>query len=196
MTITSFFIAVQTALENMGIFGLFILAFIEASFFPLPPDLFLIPLTLLTPSLWWLYALVCTLGSTSGALFGYFIGKKGGRPLLRKIISKDRANKIDLYYKKYGDWALGISGFSPIPYKVFTITSGVFNHNLKRFILVSFISRGARFFTEAFIIMLFGQQIVEFLKIYWGLTTFVVSILLVLFYIIWIKWKKRSIKKN
>ena len=114
MGLVGFFAAMQNALESMGILGLFILAFIESSFFPIPPDVFLIPLTLITPELWWLYALVCTVGSTLGALFGYFIGKKGGRPLLRKIISKQKADKVDYYYEKYGDWALGISGFSPI----------------------------------------------------------------------------------
>src|SRR3989338_4669918 len=116
--------------------GLFAVAFMESSFFPIPPDLLLIPLVLLNPQLGLWYALVCTIGSVLGAVLGYYIGIKGGRPILIRLAGKEKTDKTARYFRKYGDWAIGIAAFTPIPYKVFTIAAGVFRHSMKNLVLI------------------------------------------------------------
>ncbi len=172
---------------EMGELGLFILAFMESSFFPIPPDFILIPMCLAKPQNAIIFATITTIGSTIGGIFGYFIGRFGGRPAL-DFLFKNQHNKIaevEKLYNKYGVWAVGAAAFTPIPYKIFTIASGVFKMNLLGFTIVSIIGRGMRFFIVAFALMLFGEKIksnLEFIII-------VVSILIILFYIIVCKWK-------
>lgn len=144
--------------ENMGTFGLFLLAFIESSVFIIPPDTLLILLVLATPAAGLWLALVCTLGSTLGGLFGYSLGYYGGRPVLNAIVSEEKINKVNDMYDKYGVWAVAVAGFSPLPYKVFTISSGLFKLNIWAFALASFLSRGARFFMVAIFLMIFGES--------------------------------------
>lgn len=165
-----------------GEFGLFAIAFMESSFFPVPPDLLLIPLVLINPQLGLWYALVCTVGSVLGALLGYHIGVKGGRPILVKIAGAKKTEKTEKYFKKYGDWAIGIAAFTPIPYKVFTIAAGVFRHSLKNLLLVSIIGRGARFFLVAGLIMLAGPEIIALMESYFELFTFLAVIAAILLY--------------
>ena len=104
-----------------GWYGLFILAFIESSFFPIPPDLLLIALCLAKPSLGLFFALICTIGSVLGAMFGYGIGYYGGKPLLLRLFSSSKVSKVHNLFERYEAWAIFIAGFTPIPYKVFTI---------------------------------------------------------------------------
>jgi membrane protein YqaA with SNARE-associated domain len=140
-----------------GGMALFLNAFAESSFFPLPPDVLLIALSIIRPPLSFVYAAICSLGSVLGGILGYFLGLKGGRPLLQRLISGERIRFVERYYQKYDIWAVGIAGFTPIPYKVFTISAGVFVLDLKRFILVSVISRSARFFLVGLLIYFFGE---------------------------------------
>ncbi len=160
----------QTNLVPLGPVGLFLVAFMESSFFPIPPDLLLIPLVLAAPDLWLLLAAITTAGSVTGALFGYFIGAKGGRPVLHKIVGQKKTEKAEGYFRKYGDWAVGIAGFTPIPYKVFAILAGAMRHNVPRFILVSIISRGARFFLVAGVVWYFGPVIIASLDLFFYLS--------------------------
>lgn len=146
--------------EELGSLGLFLLAFIESSFFIIPPDTLLIGLILINPASALFLAFICTIGSTIGGIFGYYIGVWGGRPLLNRFVKPEKIQKVNNLYDKYGVWAVAIAGFSPIPYKVFTISSGVFKLQLFPFILSSFLSRGARFFLVAIAIMLFGKTII------------------------------------
>jgi len=150
----------QLNLVPLGPFGLFSLAFMESSFFPIPPDVLLIPLVLAAPELWILYALITTIGSVTGAILGYGIGIKGGRPILERLAGKKETNKVEGYFKKYGDWAIGIAGFTPIPYKIFTIFAGMMRHNIPKLLAVSAVSRGARFFIVAGATAYFGNAII------------------------------------
>ena len=148
----------------VGAYGLFVLAFIESSFFPVPPDLVLIALSLAEPSLALYFALICTIGSVLGAMFGYGIGYYGGKPILIKLFSESKVNKVHKLFQKYEAWAIFIAGFTPIPYKVFTIAGGAFYVNFKKFVIASVFSRGLRFFIEAVLIIYFGDVIVGFLS--------------------------------
>ncbi|MBT7903261.1 DedA family protein [Candidatus Woesearchaeota archaeon] len=155
----------------LGYWGLFILAFIESSFFPIPPDVLLIVLCVASPELALLYAFICTIGSALGGAFGYFIGFVGEKTVLEKFFSKKKIEKVHKLFDKHGVWAVGIAGFSPIPYKIFTISAGLFYINFWKFFIVSFFSRGARFFIVAILIMLYGQVIVQFLEKYFNIIT-------------------------
>ena len=161
-----------------GPLALFAIAFAESSFFPIPPDVLLIALALLNPEKAMFYALICSLGSVSGAVFGYILGLKGGRPLLRKLFSLEKVALVEAYYKKYDVWAVGIAGFTPIPYKVFTISAGVFDLDFKRFLLASVVSRSGRFFIVAGFIALFGAAIKPILTKYFNLITIIFVVLL------------------
>lgn len=142
-----------------GALALFMLAFVESSFFPIPPDLLLIPLAILQPPLALLYAAICTVGSVLGGMFGYFIGLKGGKPVLERFVARERIVAIHNYFDRYNAWAIGIAGFTPIPYKVFTIAAGVFYINFRLFVLASLVGRGGRFFLIGALILIFGPQI-------------------------------------
>ena len=144
----------------LGPFGLFIVAFMESSFLPIPPDLLIIALVLIDKSSWWFFAIVATAGSVLGAFLGYYIGMKGGRPVLNKLAGKKKTEKVQRYFDRYGNWAIGIAGFTPIPYKIFTIAAGVFRHNIWHMTAVSIISRGARFLLVAAVVMLWGEEII------------------------------------
>lgn len=169
-------------LVPLGIPGLVLTAFTESSFFPIPPDVILIPLALLDPGNAVLYGLVATVSSTAGALLGYWIGLKGGRPILLKLAGERSMKKAEEFFNRYGAWAVGIAAFTPIPYKVFTIASGVFMlRNLKAFILASILGRGGRFMAEAVLIMLFGEEILSFLSAHFELITILVGAAVILF---------------
>jgi len=157
--------------------GLFFLAFIESSFFPVPPDVLLIPLALRRPLYAPELAMVASVGSVLGGGFGYWLGKKGGRPLLRRFSSEARIERVAGLFRRYSVWAVGIAGFTPIPYKIFTIASGVFQMSFRQFILVSLASRSARFFLEAVLIMHYGEEIVGFLMTRFELVTLVIVVL-------------------
>lgn len=144
-------------LEN-GAFGLFIMAFAEASFFPVPPDIVLIPLALICPKRAFYYSAITALSSTLGGIFGYLIGVRAGRPFLSKFAKGKRFREIEIMFSRYGGWAVAIAGFTPIPYKVFTIASGVFRMKVTTFITAAFLSRSARFFIEGAIIVAMGDN--------------------------------------
>jgi len=111
----------QRIVIPLGPKGLFALAFVESSFFPVPPDLVLIVMALANPELALFYAAVSTVGSTLGGIFGYCLGIIFGKPLLRRFVSKEKIQRVHNLYNKYEAWAVGIAGFTPLPYKVFTI---------------------------------------------------------------------------
>lgn len=179
---------------NYGEVGLFTLAFMESSFFPIPPDFILIPMCLANPEKALLFALIATIGSAFGGVLGYIIGKFGGRPVLNFFFKKqqDKILEVEKLYNKWGVWAVGAAAFTPIPYKIFTIASGVFKMNLLGFTLVSIIGRGLRFFIVATALMLFGEKIKANLE----LIIIFVSILIIIFYIVVSKWQSfKKIKK-
>ncbi|MBW2298151.1 MAG: DedA family protein, partial [Deltaproteobacteria bacterium] len=133
-----------------GTWALFILAFSESSFFPLPPDVLLIALAVGKPEKSMKFAAVCTLGSVLGGMLGYLIGWQFMAAVGEKIVEfyglTDKVDYIEVLYNRYDAWAVGIAGFTPIPYKVFTIAAGAFKISFVVFIVASTVSRSARFF--------------------------------------------------
>ena len=164
---------------NFPLIGLAIVAFAESSFFPIPPDVIMIPLALINPAFAIFYGIITTISSVIGGMFGYFIGLKGGKPLVNKFISEEKLYKVKLYYNQYDVWAIIIAGLTPIPYKLFTISAGLFDLKFTRFVIASLIGRGSRFLTVGTLIFFFGVQIKEFLTNYLELATIAFSVLLI-----------------
>lgn len=173
--------------------ALFLLAFAESSFFPIPPDVLLMALTLGKPGYGMYYAAVTTTGSVLGGALGYAIGWAGGRPLLLRIIGEERMKAIHNTFQRYEAWAILIAGFTPIPYKVFTISAGAFYVNFRVFIIASLISRAGRFFLVAGALQLVGPWMKEVLEQYFNLFTLLFVILIVLGFFL-VRWQvKRAL---
>lgn len=166
-------------LTRYGVWGLVVVAFAEASFFPVPPDTLLIPLALVRPSQALFYALLTTLFSTAGGLFGRWIGLKAGRPLLERFASAKTIRDLEGWFRHYGGWAVAFAALTPIPYKAFTLASGVFGVAVPPVLWGSLAGRGLRFFFEAIMVMLLGEQALDFLARYTGPVTLVGGLALV-----------------
>lgn len=147
-----------------GTWALFLIAFAESSFFPIPPDILLIALCFGAREKWLKYALVCTIGSVLGGIAGWGIGyglrETVAIPMLNLFdASGHTQHKIQQWYDAYGLFGILIAAITPIPYKVFTIFSGMANFNLPLLIVASIIGRGFRFFVVAGLIRAFGLQV-------------------------------------
>jgi membrane protein YqaA with SNARE-associated domain len=138
------------------------ISFAESSFFPVPPDIMLIPMALARPDRAWIYATVCTLTSVAGGVVGYMIGAvlydSLGQWLIQLYGYGDKVESFRAAYAEYGAWIILLKGLTPIPYKVVTITSGFANYNLLLFILFSIIARAMRFYLIAFLIDRYGMR--------------------------------------
>jgi membrane protein YqaA with SNARE-associated domain len=138
-------------------------SFAESSFFPIPPDVMLIPMSLAKPRRAWLYALVCTITSVAGGVVGYAIGAllydSVGQWLINLYGYGDKVEAFRASYAQYGAWIILLKGLTPIPYKLVTITSGFANYNLLLFIVFSLIARGGRFFIVAIVLNRYGEWI-------------------------------------
>jgi membrane protein YqaA with SNARE-associated domain len=177
-------------LLEFGSWGLFIVSFFESSFFPIPPDVLLIPMGIANPdrALW--YAFITTAGSVLGALLGWYIGKKVGRPILRYFIKEDKIVKVEQLFEKYGAMAILIAGFTPIPYKVFTIFSGISNIRIPTLVIWSIIGRGARFFLEAALIIALGDKAMPFIEENFALLTAGVGGVVIVGYLVYMFARK------
>jgi membrane protein YqaA with SNARE-associated domain len=137
-------------------------SFIESSFFPIPPDVMLIPMSLARPDKAYFYALVCTLTSVAGGVLGYFIGAvlydSLGLWLIQLYGYGDKVESFREAYAEWGAWIILLKGLTPIPYKIVTIASGFAGYNLLMFILLSIVARGGRFFLLAFLLHRYGPQ--------------------------------------
>ena len=166
-----------------GSWALFLLALSESSFFPVPPDVLLIALAVSIPKKSFKYALICTAGSLIGGCLGYLIGWQFMITVGEKIIQfyglTHKMQYIKDLYMQYDAWAIGIAGFTPIPYKVFTISAGAFDINFTVFIIASAISRAARFFLVAWLIYIFGPKIKTFIDKYFNILAITFVVLLV-----------------
>jgi len=169
-------------LQN-GPMGLFVLAFAEASFFPIPPDVVLLPLTIISPAGGLYYAGITSVASTLGGLFGYYIGIRAGRPLLSRFVKHKNIHKIEDMFARYGGWAVAVAGFTPIPYKAFTISSGVFRMNLTTFFVAALLSRSARFFLESAIVMAMGENAAVYLNKLLGPGSFLLAAAAIIIYL-------------
>jgi len=140
------------------------LSFSESSFFIIPPEVLLIPIALANPSAALWYAFITTTASVLGAMFGYSLGKKGGKPILYRLFKQQHISAVKEMFHKYDSKAIFISAFTPIPFKVFTIAAGVFDLNFKRFMIASTVGRGTRYFLIAGMIYLYGETIRNFIE--------------------------------
>jgi len=175
-----------------GTLALFILAFIESVFFPVPPDVLLIALALGGIAKSFKFALICSIGSVSGAIVGYTLGHflwlqpdgdftNFANFFFENIpgFTTDLYNSIKALYDEWNFWVIFTAGFTPIPYKVFTITSGVFDINFVLFLIASIISRSARFFLVAGLIWKFGPSIKKFIDKYFNWLALAFTVLLI-----------------
>jgi membrane protein YqaA with SNARE-associated domain len=151
-----------------GATALFVLAFAESSFFPIPPDILLITMAIIKPEMAFTLALICAVGSVLGGMFGYLIGWVGGRPLLHRLFSESKIQVVKRAFEKYEVWAIAVAGFTPVPYKVFTLSAGTFEIPFKPFALVSAVSRSARFFLVAGAIYLWGESVRHLIEKYFN----------------------------
>jgi membrane protein YqaA with SNARE-associated domain len=149
-----------------------LIAFAESSFFPIPPDAILVPMSLAKPKRALFYALICTLASVAGGLLGYAIGAfffaTIGKWLINLYGYGPRVAEVRTFYAHWG-WAfILVKGITPIPFKIVTITSGLLAYSLPLFVLFSLITRGVRFFTVAALLNRYGAPINALLEKYFG----------------------------
>jgi membrane protein YqaA with SNARE-associated domain len=160
-----------------------IMSFAESSFFPIPPDVLLIPMVLAAPTRAWKIAFVCSVSSLLGGIFGYMIGAYFfdvvGQPIVDLYHLQAQFERFSGLYNEYGAIIVAVAGFSPIPYKVFTIASGVTNLDITTFIIASAVSRSARFFLVAALLWKYGTPIREFIEKHLAKLTMLFCIILV-----------------
>ena len=148
--------------------ALAVVAFLESSVFPVPPDAMLVPMVLARPKAAWRAALVATAASVVGGLLGYLIGyallESVGEWIIRLYGLGDRLATFQAAYAQWGLWIILIKGLTPIPYKLVTIASGIAHFNLGIFILASLLTRGARFFLVAALLRAYGPPIRDFIE--------------------------------
>ena len=166
-----------------GVWALFFIAVAESSFFPIPPDVFLMVLCLAAPRKSFRYAAICSAGSVLGGMLGYGLGLGFMDTIGVKILEwyglHDKYEVVQNLYRQYDALAVGAAGFTPLPYKLFTITAGAFKINFVTFVLVSIVSRSARFFLVAAFIFKFGAPVRHFIDRYFNLLTIIFFILLI-----------------
>jgi membrane protein YqaA with SNARE-associated domain len=176
--------------SRWGAWALFFFALAESSFFPIPPDVLLIALCLGVTSKSFRYALTCLSGSIVGAMIGYAIGfflwqnTAGEYTALANwffahVFSVEGFTNVGALYDKYNFWIVFTAGFTPLPYKIFTISGGLFHINFVMFVVASIVSRGLRFFLIAALIWKFGAPIKVFIDKYFNLLAILFTVLLV-----------------
>ena len=154
--------------------ALFVLSFAESSFFPVPPDVLLIPLTLGDRRKWLRYALLCSLASVAGGATGYLIGYAAWQAVGKFFFdwipgfTPARFEEVGNAYEQWNFWVVFTAGFTPLPFKVITITAGVFKINFVVFLIAAAVSRSARFFLVAGLCRVFGARITPFIDKYFN----------------------------
>ncbi len=167
--------------------ALFVLSFAEASFFPVPPDVLQMALSVSRPKKSFFYALISSIGSVLGGIFGYFIGlflfDIIGIFIINTLGYQAQFQTVGNIYKSYAFLAILTAAFTPIPYKVFTIAAGFWQVGLLPLITASILGRSARFFLVASLIYLFGPKIKEFIDKYFNLLTIIFFALVIIGFI-------------
>jgi len=168
------------------------MAFAESSFFPVPPDVMLAPMSLARPKRAWVFASVCTVASVVGGLLGYAIGAllydSVGHWLIQFYHLGDKVEAFREGYARWGSLVILLKGLTPIPYKLVTITSGFAGYNIWLFVLLSAITRGCRFYLEAVVLHRYGDWIRERVERHLALWVILFLIVLVLGFVIAIKF--------
>ncbi|MDQ6994209.1 MAG: YqaA family protein [Mariprofundaceae bacterium] len=164
--------------------ALFFIALIEASVFPIPPDILLLALALGRPDLAFRFASICTAGSTVGAAIGYAIGlflfASIAEPLLQTYGMMGQFHQVESWFGDWGLWLVLIAGFSPIPFKVITIAAGAFGLPFVGFIFTALLSRGARFFLESGLLYWGGDKLRAWVERYFEWASLGIALLLIL----------------
>ena len=159
---------IETAAGPNALWVLIAIAFAESSFFPIPPDIILIPMMLARPRDAWRLAAICMAASVVGGLLGYAIGYWGfdlvGRPILEFYHAMGCYDALKAGFDRWGVWIIIIKGMTPIPYKLVTIASGVAHFDLIAFVGASIISRSLRFFLLAALLWWFGPAVRDFIE--------------------------------
>ena len=159
-----------------------IVSFAESSFFPIPPDILLIPMIIAKKTKVWVYAFICTfssvLGGVTGYAIGYFFYSSIGVLIINVYDLSDSFNAFEGYYNKYGILIVLGAGFTPFPFKFITIASGVFNLNIFLFIITAIIARGLRFYLLAGLLFVFGREIKVLIDKYFNMLAILFFILL------------------
>ncbi len=174
-----------------GPLALFLLAFAEASFFPIPPDVLLLALALGASRRAFRFAAIATAGSVLGGAFGYYIGYElwysgAAYSAVAEFFfnyvpgfNVERFEAVRALYNQYGFWVVFTAGFTPIPYKIFTILAGITHINIPTFLIASAISRAGRFFLVSTLIFFLGEQVRRFIDRWFNLITLLFMVLLI-----------------
>lgn len=161
------------------------ISFAESSFFPIPPDPLLLALCLGAPRRALLFGAICTVGSVLGGMFGYMLGSLAWSGLETFFfayvpgVTPEGFAQVQRWYDQWGFWAVFLAGFTPLPYKVFTLSSGVFSISFPIFLLASTISRGLRFFIVAGLVYFYGPPIARFIDRHFDRLALLFGVLLV-----------------
>lgn len=169
--------------KDNALLFLFIVAFIESSFFPIPPDIMLIPMILATPNKAWRIATTATVASVLGGYFGYSIGIFAfdliAKPILEFYNAMQQFQEFENYYHQYGAWIVFGAGITPFPYKIITIASGVVHLNPIVFGVASILARGLRFFLVAWLLKKFGPPMKIYIEKHLGILSVIFLALLI-----------------
>ena len=174
---------IEKSKHPKAVWFLSLVSFSESSFFPIPPDNILIPMIIAKRTSAWFYAFVCTISSVLGGLFGYCIGyffyNSIGKIILEYYGLTNQFIIFEEYYLKYGILIVIGAGITPFPYKFITIASGVFGLYVFLFTVVSFFSRGLRFYLLSFLLKFFGEKIEKLIDKYFNILAILFFVLLV-----------------
>lgn len=176
-------VMLNLAASPHAIWFLFAVAFAESSFFPIPPDIMLIPMILAAPTKAWRIAAIATTASLLGGYLGYFIGVFAfdmiAKPILQFYHALDKFRTFEEYYHQYGAWIVFGAGITPFPYKIITIASGVVHLNLTVFTIASILARGMRFFVVAWLLQKYGAPMKIFIEKHLGKLSVLFLLLLI-----------------
>jgi membrane protein YqaA with SNARE-associated domain len=173
-----------------GIWGLFTLAFLDSFIIPVPPFFMQIGMSLIEPASALRFATVAFTGSVLGAPIGYLLGKWLGQPLMHKVVPEKWTALATEQFTKNGDAAVLIGSFTPIPFKVFTILSGVFGYSLTKLMLFAILGRGLKFYIIGILFYFYGKHAKVLLDEYLEITLLGVAVVLAIGWFVWKKLKK------
>lgn len=163
---------------------LFLVAFEDSVLVPVPPEPLQIAMSLSNRTLAMPYAALVTVASVLGATLDYYIGRWGGRPAAERLVSKRRLERVTSFFQRWDVWGVGLAAFTPLPYSVFAVVSGIADLRLWRFLAASVVGRGARFFGIGAGVYLFGEQLQSLLTDYLSLATLALGLLILAIYLL------------
>lgn len=178
----------KAARHKYASYYLSFMSFAESVFFPIPVDIMLAPMSLAKPQRAWYYAMLATVFSVIGGIVGYYLGyalyDSFVQPIIESVGYQDKLLTAESWFKDYGIWVVFIASFTPIPYKVFTITAGIMHMAFLPFVIVSIIGRGLRFFLVAGLMRWGGEAMEDKLKIYidrigWAVVGLIIALFII-----------------